>query len=184
MRKIIIGALAFGLLLTGCKSMQRMKANEAAEPARQDQTDSKVFSVAEPEQPKTISQQTESKQTTTYQAPAKPAGTQTETSYQTPVKPVRTQTETFTFDQKDDAVKYQGSTFFIIIGSFSSLDNANRYKQELVSQGFNPIVLHSENGYYRVCVNSYADEMAARQRVNQIRTDFPKYADTWLLIKK
>ncbi len=64
------------------------------------------------------------------------------------------------------------------------MENANRYKQELIPQGFAPIVLHSETGYYRVCVNAYTDETAARQRVQQIRTDYPKYADTWLLIKK
>jgi cell division protein FtsN len=165
MRKIIIGTFAFALLLTGCKTMQRMKSNETAAPAQEEQTQTKVFSVAEPQS-----------------APAeqsKPAST-----YQAPAKPVRTQTENFTFDQKDDAAKYNGSTYFVIIGSFSSLENANRYKQELIPQGFNPIVLHSETGYYRVCVNSYAEEMAARQRVNQIRTDFPKYADTWLLVKK
>ncbi|WP_163710671.1 SPOR domain-containing protein [Mangrovibacterium lignilyticum] len=167
MRRIIIGAFVFSLLFTGCKSMQKMKNEEAAEPAKQEQAETKVFSVAEPEQPKTPTEQT---------APT--------STYQAPIKPVRTQTETFTFDQKDDATRYQGSTFFVIIGSFSSVENANKYKQELIPQGFNPIVLHSETGYYRVCVNSYANETAARQRVNQIRTDFPKYADTWLLIKK
>lgn len=172
MRRIIIGAFALGLFFTGCKSMQRMKSTEAAEPAPQQQTETKVFSVAEPQQPATTTTTQQAQQT----APA--------TTYQAPIKPVRTQTETFTFDQKDDATKYQGSTYFVIIGSFSSLENANKYKQELIPQGFNPIVLHSETGYYRVCVNSYAEEMAARQRVNQIRTDFPKYADTWLLVKK
>ncbi|WP_372774834.1 SPOR domain-containing protein [Mangrovibacterium sp.] len=162
MRRIIFGAFMISLLFTGCKSMQRMKNNEAALPAKQEQAETKVFSVAEPQAPK-------------EQAPA---------ATQTPIKPVRTQTETFTFDQKDDATKYQGSSFFVIIGSFSSVENANKYKQELIPQGFNPIVLHSETGYYRVCVNSYAEEASARQRVNQIRSDFPKYADTWLLIKR
>lgn len=147
--------------------MQRMKNQEAAEPVVEE-AETKVFSVAEPEQPVATPEPTPE--------PVK--------EYQAPQKPVRTQTETFTFDQKADEVKYEGSTFFVIIGSFSSLDNANRYKKELIPQGFNPIVLHSETGYYRVCVNSYADEVAARQRVNQIRIDFPKYADTWLLVKK
>lgn len=170
MKRIIIGTFAFALLFTSCKTMQRMKGNEAAAPAPQEQTQTKVFSVAEPQ--------------AATPAPAEQPKPTTTTTYQAPIKPVRTQSETFTFDQKDDAAKYQGSTFFVIIGSFSSLDNANKYKQELIPQGFNPIVLHSETGYYRVCVNSYAEEAAARQRVNQIRTDFPKYADTWLLVKK
>lgn len=166
MRRFILGAFVFTILLSGCKSMQKMKDQEAAEPVYQEQTATKVFTATEPQ-------------------PAQSTGSQAQASgYQAPAKPVRTQSENFTFDQKEDAAKYQGSSFFVIIGSFSSLENANRYKQELIPQGFNPIVLHSETGYYRVCVNSYADETAARQRVNQVRTDFPKYADTWLLIRK
>jgi len=168
MRKIIIGTFILGLMFTSCKTMQRMKGSEATQ-AAQPQTETKVFSAVEPQ--------------TTATQPARSTSPAT-SSYEAPVKPVRTQTETFTFDQKDDAARYQGSSFFVIIGSFSSLENANKYKQELIPQGFNPIVLHSETGYYRVCVNSYAEEMAARQRVNQIRVDFPKYADTWLLIRK
>lgn len=103
--------------------------------------------------------------------------------YEPSAAPVRSQTESFSFTQQDDANNYQGS-FYVITGSFSSMDNANRFKQELSSMGFIPVVLHSETGYYRVCVNSYTNENAARQRVQQIRTNYPKYADTWLLIKK
>ncbi len=161
MRKFIFGAFVLTSLFTGCKSMQQMKNNDAATTPAQEET-TKVFAVTEP-QPTTK----------TTSLPATTAPATTTTTYQAPAKPVRTQTETFTFDQKDDAAKYSNSTFFVIIGSFSSVENANRYKQELVPQGFNPIVLHSETGYYRVCVNSYGDETAARQRVNQIRVDFP-----------
>ena len=105
MRRIIIGTFAFALLFTSCKTMQRMKSNEAAAPAQQEQTQTKVFSVAEPQAAPTQAATAEQPKTTT--------------TYQAPIKPVRTQTETFTFDQKDDAAKYNGSTFFVIIGSFS-----------------------------------------------------------------
>ena len=163
MRRIIIGAFACSLLFVGCKSSQKLSSGDATEAVSRSDQQPKVFSATEP----------------------KPATRETSTTkYDQPAAPVRTQTEAFNFAQKEDASKYDGSSFFVIIGSFSSLDNANRYKQELTPQGFNPIILHSETGYYRVCVNSYTDEMAARRRVNQIRTDFPKYADTWLLIKK
>ena len=165
MRKLIIGAFAFSFLLFGCKTIEKLKKDDVAETVSQEEPQSKVFSVTEP----------------------KPGIRENPTSdkmYEQPSAPVRTQTETFTFAQKEDASKYEGGSFFVIIGSFSSIDNANRYKEELIPQGFNPIVLHSETGYYRVCVNSYTNEGEARNRVNQIRNNFPKYADTWLLIKK
>lgn len=170
MKKIFVAVLAMGLLFSGCKVFQKLKKND--EPAtEQNNSETKVFSV-----PNTNSQVRENPTSDKmYEKPeeAEPAE-----------KPVRTQSETFTFSQKEDQAKNEKNSYFVIIGSFSSSDNANRYKQELIPQGFVPIVLHSETGYYRVCVNSYTDEMEARQRIYQIRKDFPQYADTWLLIKK
>lgn len=160
MKKLLFGAVALSLLLSGCKVFQKLKKSEPV----QTQTETKVFST-QPTQ-------------TTRENPT------SDVMYEQAETPVRTQSESFTFAQKDDANKYGSSSYFVIIGSFSSADNANRYKEELTPQGFNPIILHSETGYYRVCVDSYTEEAAARTRVYQIRSDFPKYADTWLLIKK
>ncbi len=164
MRKLFIGAFAIVCLFSACKTKQTLPKQDTAatETVTKQEPATKVFS-APVTQP--APQQ---------QAPA--------TRYESS-KPVRSQSESFTFAQQEDASRYQGK-FFVIMGSFSSMDNANRYKQELIPQGFSPIVLHSETGYYRVCVNAFTDEAAARQRVQQIRTDYPKYADTWLLIKK
>ncbi|MEL7585087.1 MAG: SPOR domain-containing protein [Prolixibacteraceae bacterium] len=162
MRKLFIGALAIVLLISACKTKQTLPKQEATATETVSKEEPKVFS-APAAQP--ASQQ---------QAPV--------VRYESST-PVRSQSESFTFAQQEDASKYQGK-FFVIIGSFSSMDNANRYKQELAPQGFTPIVLRSETGYYRVCVNAYTDEATARQRIQQIRTEYPKYADTWLLIKK
>ncbi len=163
MRKLFFGALALSLLFSGCKVFEKLKKKDTVETVSQE-PQTKVFST----QPKE----------TVRENPT------SDVMYEQTDKTVRTQTEAFTFAQKEDATKNEGSSFFVIIGSFSSVDNANRYKEELVKQSFNPIILHSETGYYRVCVNSYTEESLARQRVHQIRNDFPKYADTWLLIKK
>ncbi len=84
----------------------------------------------------------------------------------------------------DDQAAYGSKRFFVIVGSFSSDENAGRFKQELVQQGFKPIILHSETAYYRVCVDSFDDETVARNQVYKIRSEFPKYSDSWLLIKK
>ena len=169
MKKIIVAVFAIGLLFSGCKVFQKVNKNE--EPAAtsvQDNSQAKVFSVPNP-QPGVRENPTSDAMYEKTEAPE---------------KPVRVQSENFSFSKQEDQAKNEKNTYFVIIGSFSSNENANRYKQELIPQGFAPIVLHSETGYYRVCVNSYTDEMQARQRVYQIRKDFPQYADTWLLIKK
>ncbi|MGQ8337393.1 SPOR domain-containing protein [Sunxiuqinia sp. A32] len=167
MKKIIIASILAAFLFSGCKVFESLKKKDEPTAVAVEEPQTKVFSVPN----------------------ANPGVRKEPTSdvmYEPAEKapPVRMQTESFTFDKAEDKVKNESSSYFVIIGSFSSNENANRYKSELVPQGFNPIVLHSETGYYRVCVNSFTNEMEARKRVYQIRTDFPKYADTWLLIKK
>jgi cell division protein FtsN len=169
MKKIIVAVFALGVLFSGCKVFQKASKNE--EPAAasvQDNSQAKVFSV-----PKT--------QSGVRENPTSDAMYEKSEEVE---KPVRIQSENFSFAKQEDQTKNEKNSYFVIIGSFSSSENAARYKQELIPQGFSPIVLHSESGYYRVCVNSFTDEMEARKRVYQIRKDFPQYADTWLLIKK
>ena len=95
--------------------------------------------------------------------------------------PVTTRQESFTFTQPQDQNQ---NSFFIIIGSFSNMDNAKKFRQTLSGEGFSPIIVQSETGYYRVTIDSYDNEQAARTRLLQVRQNYPKYADTWLLIKK
>jgi len=72
--------------------------------------------------------------------------------------------------------------YYIIIGSFQVLDNARRFSNDLTNEGFSPILLESEHGYFRVSVASFNDELDARSRLAQIRSQYPKYNDVWLLI--
>lgn len=92
--------------------------------------------------------------------------------------------ESVTFTEAADKSKNEANTYFVILGSFGQLDNAKTFRENLLNEGFSPIILHSETGYYRVCVNSYKNESDARTRVTEIRQAFPKYADLWLLIKQ
>ena len=155
-------------LFVGCKTSQQLKKTDTAATETVKPEDPKVYSIP----------------STTYQTSATNNQSQKSAkTYYDNSKPVRSQSEAFTFTQEGDASNYQGS-YFVILGSFGSPDNANRFKGTLSSEGFYPTVLHSVSGYYRVCVNSYENESEARQRVGQIRTDYPKYADAWLLIKK
>ena len=74
--------------------------------------------------------------------------------------------------------------FYIILGTFGVFENAQKFKKQLMAEDFFPGILINEAGLFRVSVNSYDDEVAARSRINEIRQKFPKYNDLWLLIKK
>lgn len=74
--------------------------------------------------------------------------------------------------------------YYVIIGSFKMLNNARNYKQTLTKEGFTPVILENENGLYRVSIAAYVEETTARNKVENIRSDYEKYNDTWLLIRK
>ncbi len=110
-----------------------------------------------------------------------------ETTQPTPAaedKSVSLRKESVTFTDSGDKSRNEGNSYFVILGSFGQLDNAKKFRETLLNEGFSPIILHSETGYYRVCVNSYKGEAEARRRVTEIRQAFPKYSDLWLLIKQ
>lgn len=81
------------------------------------------------------------------------------------------------------AIDYDAK-YFIILGSFSQEENANRLVGTLAKQGFAPNILRSESGMYRVSGYYFNDEKAARMEVTAIRAKYPEYDDLWLLIKK
>ncbi|NOR73758.1 MAG: hypothetical protein GQ525_01230 [Draconibacterium sp.] len=115
------------------------------------------------------------------------SGTETKTQVAEKVadeKPIAIRKEQVTFTQQSDRTENESNTYFVIIGSFGQLDNAKNYRETLLDEGFTPIILHSETGYYRVCVNSFKNETESRNRVTQLRQAFPKYSDVWLLIKE
>ena len=83
-----------------------------------------------------------------------------------------------------EVANYGTNKFFVIMGSFSVLENAKRLKETLTTENFHPVILMNDSGMYRVCGNSYAEESAARARIAEVRSSFPKYSDIWLLIRK
>ncbi len=97
--------------------------------------------------------------------------------------PISSKEERFSAAQGETA-DFGANKFFIILGSFSVLENAQRLKATLASEGFQPAILMNENGMYRVCGNSYALENEARARISEVRGKFSNYNDIWLLIKK
>jgi len=158
MRKIIIVITAFVFVFSACKTVKQPAQSEyTSDPT----TETKVFTVPG----------------TTTETKAEPAPI-------VDAKPIAVRKEQVSFTDQTEQTANAGNTFFVIIGSFGQLDNAKNYRTTLLDEGFTPIILHSETGYYRVCVNSYKSETEARSRVSQVRQSFPKYSDVWLLIKE
>jgi cell division protein FtsN len=88
-------------------------------------------------------------------------------------------------EERVETIENEGPDFnyYVIIGSFQSLENAHSFRTQLITQGFVPVILKSEIGFYRVSVAAYNDEMATRERIRQIRQQYEQYNDVWLLKK-
>jgi cell division protein FtsN len=99
-------------------------------------------------------------------------------------EPIPLREERFTFAQEADRQAQDLNQYFVILGSFRSVDNANRFLNALVTQGFEPVILISESGLHRISIDSFTDEIVARTRVQRIRNNYPEYKDAWLLIRK
>lgn len=166
MRKAILTVFVLAVLFSSCKVVEKITGKKKA-PVQQ--TESTV-------PPKVFSADN-----------AKPAVRENPTSDQMYVKPdakpISMRKESFTFSQQSDQASYGNKNYFVIVGSFSNYDNATKLKADLSNKGFNPIVLKSETGYFRVCVNSYTDETDARAKVHEIRQKYANFSDCWLLIK-
>jgi len=155
---LFILVILIGIAGVSCKSTKKAATSESAYQTTLNQgTPAKVFSV--PETSTTDDKASETK--------------------------VEVRREEISFTQQEDESKNEANNYFVIVGSFEYLDNAKKYRETLFTEGFTPIILQSNtSGYYRICVNSYKNEMEARTRVHQIRRDFPKYYDSWLLIRE
>lgn len=164
MNRIILAAIVLGLAFASCKSKKELAQSPyTTDPSEQP----KVFTVpASDTQPQ-----------------AQPQPQVTQEQAQTNNEPVAMRKEQVSFTTQEDKSQNESNNFFVILGSFSQLNNAKNYRETLLNKGFTPIILHSETGYYRVCVNSYQNESDARNRVGQVRQTYPEYSDVWLLIK-
>ncbi len=160
MNRLILIVVVLGLAFTACKSKKELAQSPyTTDPSAQP----KVFTV-----PASNTQA----QPAPREEPAAPVS-----------EPVSMRKEQVSFTTQEDKAQNESNNFFVILGSFGELDNAKNFRETLLNRGFTPIILHSETGYYRVCVNSYQNENEARNRVAQVRNTYPEYKDSWLLIK-
>lgn len=160
MNRLILFVVVLGLAFTACKSKKELAQSPyTTDPSAQP----KVFTVP-------------ASNTQAQPAPREePAAVVSE--------PVSMRKEQVSFTTQEDKAQNESNNFFVILGSFGELNNAKNFRETLLNRGFTPIILHSETGYYRVCVNSYQNENEARNRVAQVRNTYPEYKDSWLLIK-
>jgi cell division protein FtsN len=158
---VVMVTLAFG----GCKSKKQLPQSQYTSDPEKEQ---KVFAVPGSETEEEVKDKPEEKK---------------EEAVAEREEPIAMRKEQVSFTSQEDKAENESNDYFVILGSFSFLNNAKNYRGDLLDQGFTPIILHSETGYYRVCVNSYQNESEARSRVADIRQTYPKYSDVWLLIK-
>lgn len=86
--------------------------------------------------------------------------------------------------EKFDLVEGQTSVilknYHVVIGSFGMKTNALNLQSQMRPQ-YNPILVVNENGLFRVLLDSYDTYNEARNKINQIKSQFP---DAWILIQK
>jgi cell division protein FtsN len=74
--------------------------------------------------------------------------------------------------------------YFVIIGSFKNPDNAKKYQGQILKKGFSSEILKNEAGFYMVSVMATNETKEAMREIRRIRSAFPEYYYTWLLIQK
>jgi hypothetical protein len=74
--------------------------------------------------------------------------------------------------------------YFVIIGSFLNPENAKKYQDLLMDDGFSSKLLKNIEEFYRISVLATDDINVARNEIRRIRNIYPKYSDVWLLIRK
>jgi cell division septation protein DedD len=74
--------------------------------------------------------------------------------------------------------------YYVITGSFLYPENVQRYEEMMRNEGFTPMQLPGDSGFQRVAVFSFDNEAEARQKLHEVRSSSPRYADAWLLITK
>ena len=84
----------------------------------------------------------------------------------------------------DGDIEPSPGKYFVIIGSFRDPDNAREHQALVGKDGFVSELLKNEAGLYRVSVMATDDIISARNEIGRIRSKFPSYSDTWLLIRK
>ena len=81
-----------------------------------------------------------------------------------------------------DDLKAQNKNFYIIVGSYQKIENANKRADYFKKQGYTAEVLPKFGNYHRVSISSFNDEKASRSELKALRS---KLGDQtfWLLYR-
>jgi len=82
-------------------------------------------------------------------------------------------------DYKDEDFISQSNKYYLVAGSFKRLENAERLKSDLLNDGYNPQILKTENGYFRVTLSSFDNLNIAIRELERIRKGLKK--SVWIL---
>lgn len=88
----------------------------------------------------------------------------------------------FYTDQKtnSETTKPEFSKFYIIAGSFQSLNKAEIFSKELNKKGFTTEIIHSDNNLFRISIASYSSEGVALKELYKLRTN-AEIKQVWIL---
>lgn len=172
MKKVILMGIALiaTLSFTSCRSQKESSWKKAYEQAKnqelytQDDSDPvEVAPVAPKQETQTYTSIRQRKSTTTTTTTTKPASNE--------------------IRQERLDVVGGGSikAFNVVAGSFKSIDNANKRRNELVDKGYSAqIAKNPDTGMYRVIASSHDTREAATSSRDKLRSI---YKDAWLLYR-
>ena len=69
--------------------------------------------------------------------------------------------------------------YYLIVGSFGKLENAQKLSEKYIQQGFKPEIIQG-NSMYRVSINRFSDKNSAISEFNKFRNDHPNES-IWVL---
>ena len=73
----------------------------------------------------------------------------------------------------------QTDKYYLVAGSFKRLENAQKLRAELSASGFDPQILQTRNGYFRVTLNSFQNRIIAVRELQRIRKGLNR--SVWML---
>lgn len=84
-------------------------------------------------------------------------------------------TETVTATEEVVVVTPMAKMYYVQVGAFSEMENANKVLADLISQGYKGSKLvKAEDGLYRVQAGAFADKVAASEALSTLQGRFPK----------
>lgn len=73
------------------------------------------------------------------------------------------------------------SRYCIVVGSFSSLANAQQFGNSIKSRGYEAVYRKNETGFYRVCLFDFSTEQEAKRKIEELKPKDALFKQVWVL---